>query len=72
MITISWTTTVSRNFETEQEAKDFMATFKVPCDVKSITNNTKKYEFIGEIKNGLHRIRALKDFGTVKAGDLGG
>ncbi|WP_375703894.1 hypothetical protein [Bartonella sp. AD13SXNS] len=45
---------------------------------------TKKYEFTDEIKeykhNGekggcthvLHRIRALRDFGTVKKGDLGG
>lgn len=36
----------------------------------------KKYEFTGETKafNGatLHRIRALKDFGDVEAGDLGG
>ena len=36
----------------------------------------KKYEFTGETKafNGttLHRIRALKDFGYVEAGDLGG
>lgn len=36
----------------------------------------KKYEFTGETKafNGttLHRIRALKDFGDVDAGDLGG
>ena len=37
---------------------------------------SKKYEFTGEIKNDagrmLHRIRALTNFGTVKAGDLGG
>jgi len=37
----------------------------------------KKYEFTGETKaldNGviLHRIRALRGFGSVKAGDLGG
>ena len=36
----------------------------------------KKYEFTGETKawcgRTLHRIRALKDFGYVKAGDLGG
>lgn len=36
----------------------------------------KKYEFTGETKrlNGaiLHRIRAVRDFGNVKAGDLGG
>lgn len=36
----------------------------------------KKYELTSEIKNHigckLHRIRALKDFGSVKAGDLGG
>ena len=36
----------------------------------------KKYEFAGETKefNGttLHRIQALKDFGDVEAGDLGG
>ena len=37
----------------------------------------KKYEFTGETKAldnevALHRIRALRDFGDVKAGDLGG
>ena len=36
----------------------------------------KKYEFTGEILNCLgrilHRIRALRDFGNVKAGDIGG
>ena len=36
----------------------------------------KKYEFTGEEKvidnHTLHRIRAVRDFGTVKAGDLGG
>ena len=36
----------------------------------------KKYEFTGETKafdgTTLHRIRALKDFGDVAAGDLGG
>ena len=36
----------------------------------------KKYELTNEIKEWcgytLHRIRALKDFGAVKAGDLGG
>ena len=36
----------------------------------------KKYEFTGETKDfcgvELHRIRALKDFGYVDAGDLGG
>lgn len=36
----------------------------------------KKYEFTGEEKvvdnHTLHRIRALRDFGMVKAGDLGG
>ena len=36
----------------------------------------KKYEFTGETKDfcgvELHRIRALKDFGDVAAGDLGG
>ena len=31
-----------------------------------------KYELTSETKYGLTRIRALKDFGTVKAGDLGG
>ena len=34
----------------------------------------RKYEFTGEVKDGLNRIRALRDipeFG-VKAGDLGG
>ena len=39
-------------------------------------NKVKKYEFTGETKdfNGviLHRIRAIKDFGIVKAGGLGG
>ena len=36
----------------------------------------RKYEFTGETKNWigrkLHRIRAVRDFGDVKAGDLGG
>ncbi|BFH36104.1 hypothetical protein J6TS7_65390 [Paenibacillus dendritiformis] len=38
----------------------------------------KKYEFTGETSNNiaggatLHRIRAVRDFGNVKAGDLGG
>ena len=37
----------------------------------------KKYEFTGETKVNddgvtLHRIRALRDFGNVKKGDLGG
>ena len=36
----------------------------------------KKYEFTGETLDWynriLHRIRALKDFGNVKAGDIGG
>ena len=36
----------------------------------------KKYEFTGEEKlvdnHTLHRIRAVRDFGAVKAGDLGG
>lgn len=36
----------------------------------------KKYEFTGETKTfvncTLHRIRAVRNFGTVKAGDLGG
>lgn len=36
----------------------------------------KKYEFTGEEKvvdnHTLHRIRAMRDFGIVKAGDLGG
>lgn len=36
----------------------------------------KKYEFMGKTKNSvgctLHQIRALIDFGNVKAGDLGG
>lgn len=36
----------------------------------------RKYEFTGEIKKWigrtLHRIRAVRDFGDVKAGDLGG
>lgn len=38
--------------------------------------NNKKYEFTGKTANVgkhiLHRIRALRDFGDVKAGDLGG
>ncbi|WII39673.1 hypothetical protein [Paenibacillus thiaminolyticus] len=39
---------------------------------------TRKYEFTGETSNSiaegatLHRIRAVRDFGNVKAGDLGG
>jgi carbonic anhydrase/acetyltransferase-like protein (isoleucine patch superfamily) len=32
----------------------------------------KKYELIEETLYGLYRIRALRDFGNVKAGDLGG
>ena len=36
----------------------------------------RKYEFTGETRNWvgrtLHRIRAVRDFGDVKAGDLGG
>ena len=36
----------------------------------------RKYEFTGETKNWIgrtfHRIRAVRDFGDVKAGDLGG
>lgn len=36
----------------------------------------KKYEFTGEVKDmygiKLHRIRAVIDFGNVKAGELGG
>lgn len=31
-----------------------------------------KYEFIGEESSGLRRIRAVRDFGDVKAGDIGG
>ena len=31
-----------------------------------------KYELTEETTNGLHRIRALKDFANVKAGELGG
>lgn len=39
---------------------------------------TRKYDFTGETSNNiaegatLHRIRAVRDFGNVKAGDLGG
>lgn len=32
----------------------------------------KKYEFTGEVSNGLKRIRAVRDFGGVRAGALGG
>ena len=36
----------------------------------------RKYELTGETKKSctktLHRIRALRDFGSVRAGDLGG
>ena len=36
----------------------------------------RKYEFTGETRNWvgrtLHRIRAVRDFGDVKTGDLGG
>ena len=39
-------------------------------------NNGKKYDFTGRIKNYnshiLHQIIALKDFGNVKKGDIGG
>lgn len=31
-----------------------------------------KYELTNTIKDGLHQIRALKDFNDVRAGDLGG
>ena len=31
-----------------------------------------KYRLLDQGTNGLRRIQALKDFGTVKAGDLGG
>ena len=31
-----------------------------------------KYELTDNKKNGLTQIRALRDFGAVKAGDLGG
>jgi len=31
-----------------------------------------KYEMFGEVVDGLQRIRALKDFGDVKVGDVGG
>jgi carbonic anhydrase/acetyltransferase-like protein (isoleucine patch superfamily) len=34
--------------------------------------NEKKYEFTGEEKDGLKRIRAIRDFGDVESGDLGG
>ena len=39
-------------------------------------NKMKKYEFTGETiiigERTLHRIRAVRDFGDVKAGDVGG
>lgn len=44
--------------------------------MSSFETKSKKYEFTDEtdvIRNTtLHRIRALRDFGSVKAGDLGG
>ena len=33
---------------------------------------SKKYELIASDVNGLYRVKALKDFGNVKAGDVGG
>ena len=38
----------------------------------SLNEENKKYELTTEKKNGLYRIRALKSFGDVKEGDLGG
>ena len=35
-------------------------------------NMEKKYELIPSDKEGLYRIKALKDFGNVKKGDIGG
>ena len=35
-------------------------------------NNNKKYELIPSDKEGLYRVKALKDFNDVKKGDIGG
>ena len=32
----------------------------------------KKYELIPSNKNGLYRIKAIRDFGNIKTGDIGG
>ena len=34
--------------------------------------NSKKYELVASDVNGLYRVKALMDFGNVKAGDIGG
>ena len=44
--------------------------------MKLETEELKKYEFTGEENtyngNTVRRIRAIRDFGNIKAGDLGG
>ena len=37
-----------------------------------IMASTKKYRLLEPAVDGLHRIQALKDFGNVKTGDVGG
>ncbi len=37
-----------------------------------MTNKDKKYELIKSDKEGLYRVRALRDFSDVKKGDIGG
>ena len=37
------------------------------------TNNMRKYEFTGELNSkGLHQIRAVRSFGSIRSGDVGG
>ena len=44
------------------------------CETKAIrvANMEKKYELIPSDKEGLYRVKALKDFNNVKKGDIGG
>ena len=44
------------------------------CETKDIrvANMEKKYELIPSDKEGLYRIKAVKDFSNVKKGDIGG
>lgn len=59
-----------------KEIKEFMSTYKDLKDIEVKTVKNKKYELTEETiyVNGhaLHRIKALKGFGDVKKGDLGG
>ena len=44
------------------------------CKTKTIrvTNMEKKYELIPSDREGLYRVKALRDFNDVKKGDIGG